>query len=427
MGRRWPALTALVLCAALAFAGPVRRSGADEPPTAPGAAPAAASLRVGFGTASITPDWSIPLGGFGNRLGKFSTGIHDPVKARAVLIDNGTRRFAWVVVDLVGVSRQVRNEVYDRVGAELRIDRECFTLSATHDHSGPGGLAREIYWQIAMGPYDPKLYRYVLDQSAAALRAADRDFAPARLGIGVGKVTDRSRNRRIKDGPIDPQMGVIRVDRPDGTVRGLLVNFACHPTILGGDNMQISADFPGALCDALEARLGPGGHAIFANADEGDQGPQAPDAPTAFDRVKAQGEALAADAWKIAERVPTSDQAFLKGALREIKLPLTLKGMIGPRTTLVQTVQIQETVLVMIPGEMCVGLGLPLREKVRALGPTHVLLIGLANDHLAYFVTPEMLKAGGYEADMNFYGPNIGRTFERAFERLLVYEEPWGM
>ncbi|MBI5366855.1 MAG: neutral/alkaline non-lysosomal ceramidase N-terminal domain-containing protein [Planctomycetes bacterium] len=424
-------LTHLLLAALLvAFLPPPRAARAGDPAAAPAAAaPATArsALRVGFGVADFTPDYPIPLGGYGNRLGKLSTGVHDPVRARAVVIANGERKIAWVILDLIGVIKSVRRDLLARVGTDLGLARENFILSATHDHSGPGGLTRQLHWQIAMGPFDPALYALVLARAEAAVRAADADLAPARLGIGVGSVPHLNRNRRIHGGPIDPQLAVLRVDRPDGTPRGILVNYAAHPTILGGENMRISADFPGALCDALEARLGPGGHALFAQADEGDQSPRAPDAPDDFARVKAYGELLAAEAWKVAQATPTADTAFLKGALAEVELPRTPKSIIMPRTTLLQTVQIQDSVLAMIPGEMCVGLGLPLRAQLAARGPAHVLLVGLANDHLGYFTSPEMSRTGGYEADMNFFGPEIGATFARAFAKLLVYEEPWGM
>ncbi|MBI3270501.1 MAG: neutral/alkaline non-lysosomal ceramidase N-terminal domain-containing protein [Planctomycetes bacterium] len=404
----------LVVLALLAGVRPLR---ADEP-----------QLRVGFGVADITPDRPVPLGGYGERLGKVSTGVHDPVRARALLISSGDRKLAWVVVDLVGVSRKVRQDLYALVGEELGVRPEGFVVSATHDHSGPGGLARELHWQLAMGPYDPRLYRFVLDRCAEALRAAERDLAPARLGLGVGRLEGRSRNRRIHDGPIDPQLGVLRVDRPDGTPRGVLVNFAAHPTVLGGGNLLVSADWPGACCDALEARLGPGGHAIFTNADEGDQAPSTPGGATDFERMKAQGEAVAAEAWKVLQGTTTTDHALLQCALAELRIPRTLKStVLLPRTTLVQTVQLQETVLAMVPGEMCVGLGLPLKEKLRAHGAAHAWIIGLSNDHLGYFTTPEMYKTGGYEADMSFCGPTMGRAFERTFERIFHFEEPWGM
>jgi len=71
--------------------------------------------------------------------------------------------------------------------------------------------------------------------------------------------------------------------------------------------------------------------------------------------------------------------------------------------------------------------GAGLKAAVAGKGQARTVIVGLANDHLGYFASPDGLKRGGYEADMSFYGPKMGETFERAFERLVTFVDPWGM
>jgi hypothetical protein len=67
---------------------------------------------------------------------------------------------------------------------------------------------------------------------------------------------------------------------------------------------------------------------------------------------------------------------------------------------------------------MGVELGLELKRRFRARGFREVGILGLANDHLGYFLTREQYKKGGYERDVSFYGPGMGEFLIGALERL---------
>src|SRR5437762_3386288 len=76
-------------------------------------------------------------------------------------------------------------------------------------------------------------------------------------------------NRRTPDGkPVDDEVGILRIDDDRGQTRAVLMNYACHPTVLGPDNLLASADFPGAAIDRIEAARG--AFALFVNGAEGD-------------------------------------------------------------------------------------------------------------------------------------------------------------
>ena len=67
------------------------------------ASPVQAELRVGFGEIDITPSLDRPvwIAGYGH--GRRAEGVHDPLMARCVVLDDGSRRMAWVSVDVVGL------------------------------------------------------------------------------------------------------------------------------------------------------------------------------------------------------------------------------------------------------------------------------------------------------------------------------------
>ena len=59
-------------------------------------------------------------------------------------------------------------------------------------------------------------------------------------------------------GPIDPQVGLLRLDRADGTPLAVLYQFACHP-IMNPPSKGCSADYPGYASKVIEEALGGGG------------------------------------------------------------------------------------------------------------------------------------------------------------------------
>src|SRR3954470_1193740 len=94
----------------------------------------AGELRAGVGRADITPPVGTPLGGYGDRKGAPSTGGHDPIMAKALVLDDGATRLAVVTTDLVGISPEMTGRVAELAG----FPRERLLLCASHTHSGPG-------------------------------------------------------------------------------------------------------------------------------------------------------------------------------------------------------------------------------------------------------------------------------------------------
>jgi hypothetical protein len=84
-------------------------------------------------------------------------------------------------------------------------------------------------------------------------------------------------NRRVGVSPtatptdVDKELGVIRIDRMNGTPLAVVWNFAIHGTAYGDSNLSFSADVMGAVSAKVEADLGV--PALFANGAEGDTSP----------------------------------------------------------------------------------------------------------------------------------------------------------
>lgn len=381
-------------------------------------ASAEGDFRAGVASVDVTPDWPVPLAGYSARQGRKSTGVHDPVKAKCIVLESGGVKFAWVTSDFIGINAEVRDSVFERIAESTGIDDDHFLVCASHTHSGPGGMTKNLLWQIAIGAYDKKLHAQMIDRLSKVVEDANAALAPAKLGWGLAQAPGLSHNRRKDGGPTDPDLGVVEVTDREGHVRAVLANFTAHPTILGDENMKVSADYPGAFQRILEERLGGGAVVLFSNGAEGDQTISAPDGKDDWERVERSGQALADIVAGLLPSVETRDEIEIRSEKRAIDLPFNIKTIVAPRTSTILVADIAGLALAAVPGEMCVEIGLDLKRDLKAAGAKQVMIVGLSNDHLGYFVTPQGWKDGGYEKDMCFYGPTIAECLKKNFRRV---------
>ncbi|MBI2923173.1 MAG: neutral/alkaline non-lysosomal ceramidase N-terminal domain-containing protein [Planctomycetes bacterium] len=382
------------------------------------AAPAAAELQAGFAKVDITPDKPVPLAGYGARRGRLSTGVHDKVWARAAVFDDGHRRSAILSLDTVGVTAEVRDLLVKGPLAEIEVPPENFLLCATHNHSGPGGLSKNVLIRVAAGNFDQELFDGMLKQLGQALRDANAAMAPAKLGVGRARFEGLSRNRAVEGGPTDPDGLVIKVTDGDDRVRAVFVNFAAHATILGSENMEISSEWPGAMCRALE-NSHEGSVPFFLNGAEGDQSPHAPEGATDWERIEKMGQAVADVAEAALAEIETTDSVDVRGVLATPALPPSSFRGDWPTRTPVQIFWIGRAALFCFPGEPCVAIGAMAKSLLRREPQIFPAVVACANDHLGYFVPRSYYFAGGYESTLCFFGPDIQGWFARQFQHLL--------
>lgn len=219
-----------------------------------------ADLLAGVGRQNITPKIGTPLYGYFDR-DEPSNGIHDDLWARALVLDDGSARIALCSIE-VCVFRarevaQLRTVVASRCG--LRPE-EVFVF-ATHSHAAPSGHDPD-YW-----------HRPLVDLVADAIVEAYESRQPAQAGAAGGFLYGYNINRRWMDRPVDPSVGVVRVDTRDGQPLAVMGNYACHGVVLGSNNLLISGDWPGYASRLLEAHFGNGFVALFSQGGAGDVNP----------------------------------------------------------------------------------------------------------------------------------------------------------
>jgi neutral ceramidase len=202
------------------------------------------------------------MSGFIARKGK-ATGIHDPLWAKALVIFDGHIKLALVIADLIGIDPEIIGAVRTQIGHNTDIFPENVIVGATHTHSGPVSISRGY-----LGRMDPAYREALIQNLVKAIILADQSREPVELWVGENNCSDVGKNRRKPGGTTDPQVLTACFENTAG-VKAVLVNYACHPVVLGPDNLEISADYPFYLRETLES-VYPGAQIIFINGACGD-------------------------------------------------------------------------------------------------------------------------------------------------------------
>ncbi|CAL1516332.1 neutral/alkaline non-lysosomal ceramidase N-terminal domain-containing protein [Chitinophaga sp. MM2321] len=232
-------------------------------------APAAsAQLRAAVVKVDITPSDSQYLLGYQERK---STGVLDKIYHRIVAIDDGTTQFFIVSSDLCLYSPSEYDKVAARLQKQYGINPLNIWWSTTHTHSAPEVGVTGLYG-IYMGDrikheVDAAYTAMVEQKLVDGILEARKNLVPARLGVGWG-FSQANINRRAidvngkaslglnPDGPVDRRIGLLRLDKEDGSPLVLIANYAMHGTVMSGANLDISGDAPGIVAEYVEKKIG---------------------------------------------------------------------------------------------------------------------------------------------------------------------------
>ena len=245
----------------------------------------AADFKVGVGRVNITPPTPFWLSGYAARTNPAPT-VRTELWAKVLAIqDSAGTRAIIVTTDLIGLPAQVSEAVAERLQREEGLPRAALVLNSSHTHSGPA-VWPNLRVMFDFTPDEAervKQYaRKLTDDLVSVARQALRDLQPATLAFGRG-TAGFAINRRQPlptgvrigvntNGPVDHSVPVLRVTAPDGSLRAVLLAYACHNTTLGGDFYQVDGDYAGAAQREVE-KAHPGATALFMMLCGGDQNP----------------------------------------------------------------------------------------------------------------------------------------------------------
>ena len=390
----------------------------------------AAPFRASVVKIDITPDKPQWLLGYGPRQ---STGVHDRLYHRIVAMDDGATQFFLVSTDICLYSPSVYDDVLSALQAETGIKPLQVWWTVTHTHSapevGPPGLAGVFMGSRYEHDHNTEYTAWAKQKLIEGIKEARAKLEVARLGVGWGMAMANINRRGLDvvgeaflglnpDGPADREIGLIRLERADGTLLALIANYAMHGTVLGPPNVLISGDAPGIVAEYVEQKLG--APMLYINGAAGNMAPIYSVYPDFASGHLSQFRALVGD--KI-----ISGNALIAHTTPEVRLALGEQIVETPRKpNLGWAPDLGKYLRTTSAGEAVVRLPIrflrvnddvaiwaaPLELfcevaiNVRNLSPfPYTFYFGYCNGWLGYMPTKAEFPHGGYEPSVSPYTP----------------------
>jgi len=411
---------------------------------------------AGAAKVDITPTEPVRMAGYGNR-DRPSEGVDSPLAVRCIALRQRSspppvasdhhETLLLVAIDTIGLPGSLAQEIHRRIEQDFATPRQRIVLTSTHTHCGPD-LISELS-NIFSTPltdderaaglrYKTKLVTAVVEAVAAAIA----ELKPSNLDYEIGRATFAA-NRRVlvngrwstfgvqPDGPVDHALPILRISDPDGKLRSVVFNYACHGTTLSGNHYRINGDWSGFASESLEA-ASPGMVALSTIGCGADANPEP---RGALEFAVAHGNAIAAEVSRVVAgpmrpitqpaktrfehaaltfELPTIEEVRqrMSDANPQVSRHATRLDEIyraEGRLPATYPVPIQswrfgdELTMVFIGGEVVVDYALRLK---RELANDRLWVTAYAGDVLGYIASERMRQEGGYEFDRSgvYYG-----------------------
>lgn len=239
-------------------------------------------LQAGMAEIDITPPIGFRMAGYFNE--RFATTVHDPLKAKALVLRQGDEQFALVFCDLLGPSLEVTTNGRAIASRQTGIPIPHIVIAATHSHTGPlfDDVRGDYFHEMALKNFGTDAHQtidypaFLTEQLVKVISQAQSKLAPAELDADITKQADLPFNRRyhMKNGttvfnpgilnsnvigpagPVDSDVSELVVkDLSSHRAIGGLTVFAMHCDTIGGT--EFSADYPFFIQEMLRKQFGP--------------------------------------------------------------------------------------------------------------------------------------------------------------------------
>lgn len=420
-----------------------------------------------FSACAVEFDITPPVGGFMEGYAAredTSQGVHDALKGQALLLKGDANSNLLITLDLLGVPLEFTRITRARIEEATGIPASCIMLACSHTHSGPAGFLTDV--PGLRTEKDLELQAVTQRKIVGAAIQAQASLRPATWGVAHGRVSGIGANRNNPaEGPQDEEVITLRVDEANGDPLAVMMSYGCHPTIMGHENLLISADFPGAARRALQT-IYPRTTFMFANSASGDISTRFTRRGQTFAEVERTGRILAGEVLRAMQAVetrpgvklggevfplelhfrafPSQDEAqqeivARRAELEKLEAQNAPHGEIRRTFTRLQGAEAQAQIRVALAGRTSVEtelqvlflddlawIGLPgepftrIIQTIKSRSPfEHTIIVSYANDEAGYFPDEASFQVKTYEALISPYREDIAATITDHALKLL--------
>ncbi|WP_339710644.1 neutral/alkaline non-lysosomal ceramidase N-terminal domain-containing protein [uncultured Kriegella sp.] len=395
-------------------------------------------IDVGVARIDITPEKPVRLAGYSGRDIPFEK-VHHKLWAKAMAFGSEKEGFSILLtVDLLGIPGEITEKVRFELGNAITLDPENLTICASHTHSGPQIGNIVSHFNKPLGPDElAEIAVYAIDLTDKLKKVAlmaIQHIKPAYVSWGQGTV-GFAVNRRTSINPkgvVDHSLPILKISDPNGAVRAVLFNYACHAVTLGPKNNVVHGDWAGEAQLQIEGNF-PGAIAMVSIGCGADQNSDprmnSKNPKMDLENAKNQGKEIADEVNRlIAGKLLKPLSKAPKVKMRSVDL--TFADIPDPKKLAEDAKEIGRTsnysllllsrmarseaipmgisypiqvwnfgkdlAMIFLAGEVVVDYSLRLKKE---LGVDRIWMNSYANDMPCYIPSLRVLNEGGYEAD----------------------------
>lgn len=409
---------------------------------------------AGTAKVCINPLSPCEMSGFAAREGEWQD-IHDSLWVKSFVLVNEDSTFVLLSLDVIGLDFSTIQKIKDTLTRKYGLNIDSILISTTHTHAGPATLEN-----ANLGKVNKQYLEQIIEQCSVCVHQALSNMEAVELKFGKGSCPEVGKNRRDLNGITDPDVLVLSIYRKcNNQLQTVIVNYTCHPTVLGPKNLYLSADYPYYLYEVIENVYNKP-NVLFINGAAGNinVGHHASDSISGkagnirtFSQAKKHGYTLAAEVLKAIEHSEAIDDFSL--LIQQVNMNLTISShdiarAVQKEITSIKQVEkatltggnlkmlevkecwierwrdtthqdfhiefsiligkIGPTLFVTLPGEFFVELGLSIKK---AFPQQSVFIFGYSNGNLGYVPNKASYPHGGYEIDEAFQMYNFPAPF----------------
>lgn len=202
-------------------------------------------MKVCFHKTDITPARPCRMGGYERK--KESEGVLDPIELNTMALEVQGTLMVMAMLDCICLGKDFVEHIKEAVKEQLGLAKEQIIVSCIHTHSAP------CFFKLTFEnvPAETALTEAVQQQVMQDLVHCAQHLIPCTAVYETCSIDGIYGNRNVKEAWSDKSFHVIHF-RKDAEELGILANISTHPTLLGGDNLMLSADLLGQVRKQLE-------------------------------------------------------------------------------------------------------------------------------------------------------------------------------
>lgn len=341
------------------------------------------------------------LVGYPNTETRFCKGSKGDIEVNGIILKDNGNTCCLMSIDILGINLSFTNKIREWIEKNYKIPSENIIISCTHTHSS--GVSVGNRWSI-----DEEFINEIENKIKKGVEKGFNSMEEIETGYFKTEV-DISHNRRVvidgkainewqdlgnkHTGIVDKEVICLGFLRKDGSIKSMIVNYSCHPVVLGPSNYYASADFVGYLRKFLEENLN-SENIVYLTGACGNINPKICITDN-FEIAKNIGETIGKEVLKCYKNFEIVNLS--KFTIERKKVEFTKKDNSGIIETEIQILKMNDKVLIItLPGEPVVEIGLTIKRKSKF--PV-TIVAGYTNDYIGYLATNKILQEGGHEAN----------------------------